>query len=119
LQLSAYLNSPDSCLSTITGTVKIRVTNPTMTARGAAKFENMSPSDGPANFAVPPKINAAIETGTLYTRKGIYRKRKVITKVTATIATEAINQTRMKLDQSACATHFGASHQSPESIGTF
>jgi hypothetical protein len=76
LQLSAYLNSPDSCLSTITGTVKIRVTNPTMTARGAAKFENTSPSEGPTTFAVPPKINAAIETGTLYTRKGIYRSHR-------------------------------------------
>jgi hypothetical protein len=98
-KLSAYLNSPDSCLSTITGTVKIRVTNPTMTARGAAIVENNSPSEGPTSFAVLPTINAEIETGTLYTRKGIYRRMKAIPKVTAAIATEAINQTRIKLGQ--------------------
>jgi hypothetical protein len=95
----AYLNSPDSCLSNITGAVQIRVINPTMTAKGTAKVENTSPSEGPTSFAVPPKINAGIETSTLYSRKGIYRRMKIITKVTATIATQAINQTRMKLRQ--------------------
>jgi hypothetical protein len=99
LQLSAYLNSPDSCLSSITGTVKIRVTNPTTTAKGTAKVENNSPSDGPTRCAVPPKIKAEIETSALYTRNGTYSKMKVITKVTAAIATELINQARMKVGQ--------------------
>jgi hypothetical protein len=35
----------------------------------------------------------------LYTRNGIYSKMKVITKVTAAIATELINQARMKVGQ--------------------
>jgi hypothetical protein len=55
------LNSPDSCLSIITGTVKIRVSNPTMTAKGTAKVENSTSSEGPTNVGVPPKINAATE----------------------------------------------------------
>jgi len=92
-----YLNSPDSCLSIITGTVKIRVSNPTMTAKGTAKVENTVSSEGPTSVGVPPKINAATEISPLYTRKGIYRKMKVTTKVTGTIATEASNQTRMKV----------------------
>jgi hypothetical protein len=96
LQLSAYLNSPDSCLSNITGTVRIRVINPTMTAKGTAKVENTSPSEGPTRCAVPPKIKAEIDASALYTRKGIYSKMKVVTKATTTIATELINQARMK-----------------------
>jgi len=92
-----YLNSPDSCLSIITGTVKIRVSNPTMTAKGTATVENNTSSEGPTSVGVPPKINAATEISPLYTRKGIYRKMKVTTKVTGTIATEASNQTRMKV----------------------
>src|ERR1700730_15472388 len=99
LQLSAYLNSPDSCLSSITGTVKITVTNPTATAKGTAKVENNSPRDGPTRCAVPPKIKPEIENSDLYTRKGIYSKMKLSTNIATPLATELTNHPRMKVGQ--------------------